>query len=111
MQALSFVLVHYLHNDGPENQISIQRFYQLTLLEEHKLINVFQRVLEGQIQLVLITPESLIHNMANRVMLFRRPYCVLEDMEIVPTSIYISLETKLGKNYRPSWIPKYLAQF
>ena len=43
VQALSFVLVHYLHNDGPENQISIiQRVYQLTLLEEHKLIKVLQ---------------------------------------------------------------------
>ena len=43
VQALSFVLLHYLHNDGPENQISIiRRVYQLTLLEEHKLIKVLQ---------------------------------------------------------------------
>ena len=43
VQVLSFVLVHYLHNDGPENQVSIiQRVYQLTLLEEHKLIKVLQ---------------------------------------------------------------------
>ena len=78
MQALSFVLVHYLHNDGQK----INKYYMKGLSTDfvggaQVDQSVSRRVLEGQVPLVLITPvfitpESLIHNMAYREMLLSK---------------------------------------